>query len=172
MKTIIFEGELNNENVRELIDDLQQPYVEEPETDIVLYFSSEGGYYHCGVVLIDVINSLPKEYNLKMIFYWKMFSAAFDVFVRVKCKKEVCTGSVGLVHLMNRDVGALGMINDKKSFDRFLANELEDGNEEYLKWLMDLPGMFTQKEIKKIAKGRDVYINTKRLQKFLKKQKS
>jgi len=171
MKTIIFEGELNNENVQKLVDDIQQPYEDEPETSIVLYFSSEGGYLHCGNILIDVINSLPEHYNLKMVFFWKVFSCAFDVFVKAKCKKEAYTGSVGLVHLMNRDVGVLGVVNDKDSLDRFLVDELNDGNEVYLKWLSSLPKMFSSKEVKKISHGQDVYITAERLEQFLKRQK-
>ncbi len=118
MKTLIFEEDLNNENVQQLIDDIQQPYIEEPENDIVVYFSSKGGYDHSAEMIVDCINSLPKERKVKIVFYFAVYSAAFDVFIRCKCKKVVKKGAIGLVHVVSRDVGVREVVNDKESFDR------------------------------------------------------
>ena len=170
MKTIIFEGELNNENVQELVDELQQPYIEEPEDDIVLYFSSKGGYDHSAEIIIDCINSLPEERKVKIVFYFAVYSAAFNMFIRCKCKKVVKWGAIGLVHLVTRDVGVREAINDNESFDKFLLDNTNDVNEEYLKWIEGLD-CFTPKELKELSKGRDVFLNSKKLKKILKNQK-
>lgn len=170
MKTLIFEEDLNNENVQQLIDDIQQPYIEEPENDIVVYFSSKGGYDHSAEMIVDCINSLPKERKVKIVFYFAVYSAAFDVFIRCKCKKVVKKGAIGLVHFVSRDVGVREVVNDKESFDRFLLNNTNDVNERYLKWLQGL-SCFTTKEFKELKKGRDVFLTRKRLRKILKNQK-
>ena len=170
MKTIIFDDKLNNETVQVLIDGIQQPYEETPETDIVLYFSSEGGFNHSANMLIDCVNTLPEEHNLKMVFYWRVYSSAFDIFVKCNCKKIVDRGAVGLVHLSSRDVGVREISNDKGSFDNFLLEDTNALNEEYLKWFQDL-GFFSRRELKEISKGGDIYLNSLRLKKMLSKLK-
>jgi len=78
-------------------------------------------------------------------------------------------GAISIIHLMNRDVSARELIHDKESLESFLVEDLNEGNVKYLEWLMDLPKFLTEKEIKKISEGKDVYINTKRLRKLLKR---
>jgi len=103
LKTILFDGGLNNENVQALIDDIQQPHMDDKETDVVLYFSSEGGFRHSTQALIECINTLPEEYNFKMVFYWRVHSSAFDVLVNVNCRKEIQDGARwgNLYHSLN-----------------------------------------------------------------------
>ncbi len=169
MKTIIFDGDLSNENVQALIDDIEQPHADIVETDIVLYFSSNGGSRHSSQMLIDCVNRLPKDTIFKMIFYWQVHSAAFDVFVRARCTKVVYDGAISILHVMDRTVNSKDYLHNKKSFDAFLVEDVNDANEKYLEWLAGLPKFLTDKETRRISKGKDVYISNKRLRKLLKR---
>lgn len=171
MKTIIFREDFTPETVQELIDGIEQPGKEEKEFDIRILFSNCGGEGDMAQAVVDCINELPEEFNVEFVVTYQAVSAAFDVFVKLKCKKRLYSHANAIVHLYSRNVSAREIINATESYDKFLLNELNVGNARYLKWLESLD-VFTAKELKKISKGKDVYVERKRLQRIIDRQKS
>jgi len=169
MKTIIFREELTPESVQELIDKIEQPHEDIVEHDIRILFSSIGGHSDMAEALIDCINGLDKEFNLELVVTYQAVSGAFDVFVKAKCKKRLYRNANGVVHLFDRSFSSRDVINSKNSYDKHLLAEINDMNAEYLEWLEEL-GIFTGKELKRISRGKDVYVERERLQKIIDKQ--
>ena len=169
MKTIIFRDELDPETVQVLIDEIEQPHVEVKEHDIRVLFSSIGGHSDMAEAVIDCINELPEKYDVELVITHQAVSAAFDIFVKTKCRKKLYEGANGIVHLFDRSVSTRDVINTKGSYDEFLLKNINDMNEKYLWWLESLK-IFTKKELKKISQGRDVYVERERLQKIIDNQ--
>ena len=169
MKTIIFRGELNPESAQNLINDIEQPHEEFRETDIKILFSSMGGQMDMAQAVIDCINGLPKEFKVEFIVSYQVNSCAFNIFVKINCKKRLYEGSNAVVHLFERIVSSKDIIHNKDSYDRFLVDLADDENVKYLEWLESL-GVFKRKELKKIARGGDVYVEGERLQKIIDNQ--
>jgi len=169
MKTIIFRDELEAESVQKLIDAIEQPHVEEKEHEIRILFSCPGGFSDMALAVIDCINGLPEKFKVELVVTYQANSAAFDIFVKTKCKKRLYTDANSIVHLYSRLAETRDIIHDKDSYDKFLLDRVNDLNEEYLGWLEGLE-IFTQKELKRISKGKDVYVERERLQKIIDNQ--
>ena len=169
MKTIIFREELNPDTVQKLIDDIEQPHEEDKEHNIKILMSCRGGQSDMGQAVIDCINELPEEFEVELVVTYQANSSAFNIFVKTKCKKRLYEGANSAVHLFERIVSSKDIVNNKDSYDKFLLDEANDSNEKYLWWLENL-GIFTKKELKKIAKGGDVYVERERLQKIIDNQ--
>jgi len=167
MKTIIFDDTLDKESIQTLIDDIEQPHVDDPEKDLLIYFSSDGGYWYASQMLIRCLNNLPKTFSVKIVFFWRIYSAAFNVLIDVKCEKEVLDGAVALLHLLDRDVSSREYIHDKTSFSKFLVDDMNRYNEKYLAWMAALPGFLSEDDVKVLSEGRDVYADSVRINDLL-----
>jgi len=171
MKTIIFRDELNPESVQQLIDEIEQPGVstEDKEYDIRILMSSVGGQSDMAKAVIDCINGLSKDFKMELVVTFQANSAAFEIFVKAECKKRLYDTANAVVHLYDRLVSSKDIIHDKDSYDEFLLAGVNDANEDLLKWFDSL-GIFTKKELKRIAKGKDVYVERERMQIIIDKQ--
>ena len=169
MKTIIFQGVFDSESVSDLIEKIEQPHYDEKETDIRLLLSCAGGEENMAQALIDCINRLPDEYDFELVITFAAISSAFDVFLMTKCKKRLYDGAYAIVHLLTREVSSREVIHDKKGIENKLIDELSRRNAKYLEKL-DALGVFTQKELKKISKGKEVFVDGYRLQKIIDNQ--
>lgn len=166
MKTIIFRDELNPETVTALIDEIEQSGCDSPETDIRVLFSSPGGQADMTQAIVDCVNELPEDWNVEFVFTHQVHSASFRIFVDLQCKKRLYDSAHALVHLYSRSIDALEYTKKKGSYDSFLMNKLEDANNRFYKWLKGLD-LFTKKELNKIWKGGDVFVDYDRLQKII-----
>lgn len=171
MKTIIFREDFTPETAQKLINEIEQPNEDPKEYDIRILFSNCGGEGDMAQAVVDCINELPAEFDVEFVVTYQVISAAFDVFVKLKCKKRLYPQANAIVHLFTRQVSVRETVNATESYDKFLLNDLNVGNAKYLKWLEGL-NVFSLKELKGISKGRDVYLGRKRLQKIIDNQKS
>ncbi len=169
MKTIIFRDELDPETVQKLIDDIEQPHEENKEHDIRILLSCHGGDADMSMAVINCINTLSKEFKVELVITYRANSAAFIIFVKTNCKKSLYDGAHSVVHLLDKIISMNDVLNSKKSYDKFLVNNVQLRNTKYLKWLKSLK-IFTQKELKKISRGKDVYVERERLQKIIDNQ--
>jgi ATP-dependent protease ClpP protease subunit len=90
--TIIFEGEMEYDEVKSLIQDLES--CEQGEID--LYFSSNGGFLNIADILIEYINRSDKKINL--IANGLIQSCAFYVLAFTKCNKIITDSVIGMIH--------------------------------------------------------------------------
>jgi len=151
MKTLFFDDIIDKESVTDLIES-----IEEVEDDnIKIYFQSEGGGHDYMQVLSDYVNTHPDK-TFHFIVNWHVCSAAFDLFLDLKCKKSVLDGACAMTHLYNR------MINTSDTSDKneHLLQNLNDTN----KRLLDkVKPYLTEDEFTKLKNKEDIYINTERL---------
>jgi hypothetical protein len=166
MKTIIFREDFSPETTQALINEIEQPGQREKEHDIRILFSCQGGASDMAQAVEDCINELPESFNVELVVTYQACSSAFDLFVKAKCQKRLYDEANAIVHLYSRDVSAREVINSDDSYDKFLVEYLKKANLRYLAWLKRLD-IFTPKELKRIAKGGDVYVERRRLQKII-----
>lgn len=113
--TIIFDGEINPENISNFIASMDEAL--ESANDIDVYFSSFGGHVHYARLLLDYfsgINTLvgadveiddtgisvaPQHKRINLKAFQVVASAAFEFFVKAEnCYKEVLPDTTAMVH--------------------------------------------------------------------------
>lgn len=133
------------------------------DADCTIYISTSGGCTLATEAIIDLINRYKSITTI--IAYGKLFSSGFDVFFRTSCKKILLPSSVGMYHLSSleltynengkpnykSDVQDLKYIKAQKERTMSVATSLN----------------FTEKESKKLSKGKDVYFQYNRLKELL-----
>ncbi len=160
MKAIIFDDEISTETVAKLICEIEEKTKD--DKNITIYFSTNGGSEPVGKILIDYINN--SNLNIIFIGWWSINSIGFDIFFRLKCKRKLM-GAHAVLHLGSRKVDTSEM-TQKISYDKFLLEDLKKYNEEGIEFYKSLG--ITDKEIKVICSGEDIYLNTERLNKIFK----
>lgn len=139
-----------------------------PEKKKDIYISSPGGHVDVFQTITDIINSCPEQCNL--IAVGEIHSAAFELFYSVKCERRILPFTFGMYHF---------------AYDEILIDEHGKAKEEYgkarlenLKLMRSHTFKFcrkigmSDKEIKSIKAGKDVYFQAARLQQFLQFQNS
>jgi len=151
MKTLFFDDIIDKESVTDLIES-----IEEVEDDnIKIYFQSEGGGHDYMQVLSDYVNT-HKDKTFHFIVNWHVGSAAFDLFLDLKCKKSILDGAYAMTHLYNRMINT----SDTSDENEHLLQNLNDTN----KRLLDkVKPYLTEDEFTKLKNKEDIYINTERL---------
>ena len=67
------------------------------ETDeAIIYVSSDGGYYSCAQIIIDVINK--SQVKTTLIASDRICSSAFILFYFSKCEIKILNGTYGMIH--------------------------------------------------------------------------
>ena len=138
------------------------------EDEYIVYFSSSGGMSDVANAIIDLINRNIEK--TKLISYFQLASAGFEIFFKAKCQREIINSTIGMYHLTNLaiDYNSKGEI----SYYSGVAQKkemLKINYPESLEFCNKLG--FTQSELRKYNKGEDVYFLSDRLQEFLNTQK-
>lgn len=157
MKTIIFEKEINFENISRLISAIEEAKKEK----VQIYFSSIGGVPHAGDIFLDFIKN--SDCLVELIAFYQISSAAFDVFFNSKCKKRIMDFTSATVHLVTNDINYKEN-KDKTSIARSMYNEVILMNKESRKFYKKI---LTKKEYNRMQQGKDVQLDTNRLKEIL-----
>lgn len=160
-----FDGEMNPENVYEFINSVETNF--RPETQrIKVYLTSAGGSIAHSSVLIDYFNNFTVP--VVLISFWELSSAAFDVFFKsVKCERIVLEDSFSMLHKMSFTANLLHS-NNEYSFEKVLTNFYKNRQMKSLEWFKSLG--ITDKEIKQIKNGKEIIINSIRINEMLSNQ--
>lgn len=158
---------INEKITDDVLDRLITVYNEfDPQKEqILIYLASRGGDYVTMEAILDLINRYKTHTTI--VAYSLLASCAFELFFRVKCKKELIGGCMGIYHQANIAV----QLNEnwKPIFEEDVAKE------KYMKSFMKNATMslceqlcFTDKEIAKLKSGGDVWFQPDRMNEFLK----
>jgi len=156
-------GNVDNEMLEKFI----QMYNTE-SSEYIVYFSSAGGSCDTANAIVHLINKNAEKTTI--ICYWQILSAGFKIFYESKCKREITENSIGMWHLGMSDLtiddsGKMPYIQDVL----ILKRNKTIGYNNTLELALKLG--FNDAEIKRLKKGKDVYLLADRLNKFLESQK-
>lgn len=158
MRSIIFDGELNTESVRNLIIE-----IEKDDQPIELYFSTNGGEDSISEFLSKV---LKRESERIIIFAGDIISSnGFWIYGKFNGLKCLSQGTSAIVHKSWIRTYSYDLTNKQsKGFNQL--HELEKNN----KSTYDFYSQFlTKKEMSRFKNGGDIFLSTERLDDIFKK---
>ena len=161
----IFDVEITPETIEPLMYAIHKLIKNDPESKILVYFSSVGGAYTHAELFIEFLNQLID--NIILVAFHQISSAGFKVFYSFKGERYIMNHCFAIVHEGTKDVSVRDL-SDKDSFDFFMTTDIMEEmraeiNLIYHKYL-------TKKEMTRVINGKDVYLNTKRLRDILELQ--
>lgn len=154
---IIFSNQIDTNSIKELIESINGVDLEK---GIKIYFTTPGGELPATKILIHYLNKQVSEgREIELCGTWEMSSCGFIVFCLVKCKKSFLD-AWSIVHMGTRMMD-YKELQTKGSFEKFLLKVLEKQNAEIMEVYKEIG--LTEKEIKRVKKGKDLYLNQERL---------
>lgn len=135
----------------------------EKET-LLIYLNSEGGSVDQMEAIIDLINE--NQDRIKMTAFGEISSAAFNIFFRSKCEREILPQTIAIAHFTGVKINK---ITDKHYRDSLSGPFYIRWSEGYLEFCLKIYKKlgFSDKELVKVSKGEDLYFLTDRLLEFL-----
>lgn len=163
----------NNMKIIYLIDEVWQSMCDivinaiNEEWEITFYLNSEWWRAQYARCIVDAINK--NKNRITLIATHQISSAAFRIFFQSKCKREILDDTEWLAH-MGRLTVSMDWNKEINSTDKWRIEEIrkeEDKQEKLLKSLW-----VSKRNRKLFLKWYDIYFNTKKLRKMLKKQEN
>ena len=162
MIIISIKGEITQETVGSLLEKLNE---RNPGEKTRIYIDSVGGDISAGVMLQDIINKEPD--NFELVGTNLLASCAFELFFMARCPKHITPLTRGMHHLpyAMMPVNIKGNLADRetKKYYKELTEELTPR----VHYLFDVVGL-TKKERDFILKGEDQTFNHSRMLEILK----
>ena len=132
------------------------------EEKLAIILDSTGGDLHIAEEMEYIISSHSDKITL--IASSNLYSAAFLLFFRCKCKRIVLPEALGLLHQPSRLVNHL----ENGRIMNFELVPYEESKKSYKKMLDFLIRLgLNKKELDKFKKGEDVYLSSQRLMELL-----
>lgn len=157
-------GEIGNEAFEKLISVYNE--LKEGQT-LTIYLHSGGGSVEAMESIIDLITTNKDKTTL--IAYGEICSAAFDIFFRSNCERDILRGTTGMAHYTGINVNIISKTKVNKSDKGYVEwNKIEMAY--CLKFYEKLG--FNKSELKSIKEGKDVFFQTGRLVEFLNNQEN
>ena len=164
MRGIIFDADIDKEPIEELMVKIDYLLNENPEEDIAIYFTSQGGYVHIAQSFIHYLNN--NNTNVILIGMNQISSAAIDIFVGANVRKEIMAGTWGMLHLPFVNITTTNL-KGYTSFDKFQKERSPKREELFLKEMRILG--LKEEELKELKKGGEIYLETDRLVELIEK---
>lgn len=156
-KEVIFEDEINNESVAELINVIDS---NDDKKLIKIYLTTTGGNLHSAEILIRYINRKVREgQEIELVATWEVSSSGFFVLCKTICKISFLD-AWSTVHIGTNTVDYRESLKPK-SQQKFLLKHIKKVNEKILEAFKDIG--LTEKELKDISDGKDIILEHDRL---------
>lgn len=153
-------GEIDQALFDKLVDALN---LLEDKKLLTVYFNSSGGSVDWMEAIIDVINQ--NQEKMQLIAFGEINSAAFDIFFRSKCDREILPETIGICHFSGAKVHMIDNKTPRNATSRSWVQWSEMFLESCVQFCKALG--FTDNEINRMKKGEDLFFHTKRLIEFL-----
>lgn len=131
-----------------------------------VWLDSPGGNCAVAQMMKELFESYDSE-QFQLVACGSIFSAAFDLFVTVDCRKFIIPGTIGMVHTTSKRVSIrpvkgtmkLDFTEEKLVYTRQypMVQEVED----------KLPSILTKEELEAYENDKDVFLTTDEIKKFL-----
>lgn len=158
MKIVHLEGSVD-ETMRDLVTNTLNE-----EWEVIFYLNSHGWKSQFAYQIVDIINK--NKDRVTLIAVLQIASAAFRIFFESECKREILWETEWLAHMARMDV-RIDANKDIGSTDKWRVQEMKKQEKKEVQKLKML--WVSKKNRKLFLKGYDIYINTQKLQKMLKK---
>lgn len=152
MKFLSFNDNIYVEPITVLIDSVNKT----DDDEIYIYFGSTGGSVPVKNEFLHFLNTTEKKITL--VISWEVTSAAFDIVIKAP-HVQILDGAFGEMHFCSKTVDYTEL-KDPDSIDSWLAKEVERQNRQQE---IEYSPFFTKAEMKKMAMGKLVRCDTKRL---------
>lgn len=133
---------------------------------LFIYFSSEGGEIPSAEAIIDMINQNVDL--VELVGYGDLLSCGFDIFFKVRCHRLLLPNSLGMCHQASIQIGINESARPGDTRSKIDKEWMKLQREQTLKFCNSLH--MTDKEIRDIKSGKDVYFHHKRMLELLKTQ--
>lgn len=144
--TIIFENQISNKTVQNLINNINSYQF------VNLYFSTNGGRVDSMKILVDFLNHRYAENSIKIILFNELVSAGTYMLIDYHGPLFIKDLRYFMFHAP--DIRLNTIRND--AYDKKIKEMLDQHNEIYYEDIASLG--LTKAEIKKIKEGGDIYI--------------
>jgi ATP-dependent protease ClpP protease subunit len=158
---ISLSGEVN----KDMLEDLVDAYSDRKKEDekLVAYFTSEGGDMDAMEAMIDFVNN--HKDLVELVFYGEVFSAGMAFFLESSCPKRILPETRGMFHFCMQELTITEGGRPSAGYDAFSAKEMKKAK---LRTMESIKGKgLTDKEIREINKGKDVYFSYERMLELL-----
>jgi len=152
---------MDYEPVKSLLEEIDKVPKDE---NIILYFTTAGGSSVDAYNLIDYLNRMKDR--IELVCNWEMSSMGFHLLNLVKCKKTIGKECFSKMHRYSNDIDCR-YTDDHLSIDVFLLKQCREMDEYLFRQLRHVG--FTDNEMYEIKMGRDIVLDSIRLQYALKK---
>ncbi len=130
-----------------------------------IYFSSSGGSTAIAQACVNLITSNDLT-NITLIAYSKLYSSGFDIFYKSKCKKIILKDCIGMYHQGNLEVSVNENLKPVWKEDECKLAYQKICKLKTIEFCKSLN--FSNKNLKLIIKGDDVWFQNSELQEMLK----
>jgi len=158
---LILEGTINQAIAEKLADAYNEL---RPDEILHIYLASGGGSVSVARIMIDMINA--NQTNTILTGFNIIASAAFEILLSVKCKKQIVDDTIGMVHLYSWSVDFRDDAKPKDIFAEFQIKQLKKSLKERLEFFKSC--RLTTPEIETLKTGQDLYLTTERLRQIIK----
>jgi hypothetical protein len=158
MVTITFNDEICDESYEKFEQKVNEAL--EKEQDLTIYICTNGGEFCLSQNMTDIINNYP--YYVEVIFSGWVFSAGMYIMTNLDYNLvdvNLTEATEGMVHLVDMSLSMRGF-KDKDSYSSFAKKNGNIINECYLK---NIKRFLTEKEMKVVNSGKEVYLNHDRM---------
>lgn len=146
-------GDINNDMTQDLIDAINS------QENLTIYLNSDGGEVYEMEALLHLITE--NKDKIRLIGYGRLFSAAFELFFKAPCHKEILPLTVGMAHLSSCPMNIDERGVPKDSYGQMEANELVSLFEQSSSFYKKVG--LTSKELKDLKAGKDVFLSSERM---------
>ena len=155
---ILLNRGIDEEALAEFIDKVNSC---EDKKNIKVYLSSCGG--DCDVV--PVIRNIIEKHQIELIAFSDVHSSALDLFLTTNTPRTVMDETVGLFH---RTIIRATLDNNLKPLKEKKLLKIWQKEIKVVSLVVEFLGI-TDKQLKKVSKGKDLYFNDEELREALKK---
>lgn len=154
-------GDVDYEMLNQLIKAINT--LKQEETLNIYFTASSGGQVDVAEAIIDLVNE--NNDRVKITFYGEVFSAGMMIFFKSKCTKKLLPDTTGMYHYSWQAVNISEGGKATDAYDIFALKEMKKSKLRTLQYLTTTK--LTEKEIKQIKLGKDLYISHERMLELL-----
>lgn len=152
MINLIYDRDINIDNVAEFVDEIAQLPLEETET-INLYFQSNGGEVCLIEYFVNTLNTLADKHDLTIYTGNEIFSAALKILLDFKGKVVISPLTLFMTHEAYITHSS-SEVKNTKSIVHIINNNMREVDKEYLELL---PLVFSDRQVKDYKLGKEIY---------------
>lgn len=158
-----------NGAIHDIADNFFTEFNKVPDkSKMLIYISSDGGGHSNMLAIIDLINRNAER--IELIAAGAIYSAAFNIFFRCRCKRTILEQTNGMAHYVQERYLIDQTGNGISDYDRFALKDLKRSKKAEIEIFKQIG--LNARELKTIDIGKECYFTYERLKELLEHGKS